>query len=123
MNSQEEKWFERPTWNHEKTTFVYIEIIIVNNRKMTKTIYRILMDYLKELGFKLKEDYHNQISNVLVLDLVEKEIMLISKIRTFKNFKEPDLAINSSIFRAYPSQLKPYMESHKGMLTGKKFGL
>jgi hypothetical protein len=118
MNSQEELWFELPTWNHERGTTKVA--IIFQQKAPLKQVFPMITDYLKSIGFSLKRpDFvpRNASGSVLLVDLVDKNIDIIS------NLEYKVLNTTESIEKAVPSQLQPYMQNNKGMLTGKRYGL
>jgi hypothetical protein len=118
MNSQEELWFELPTWNHERGTTKVA--IIFQQKAPLKQVFPMVTDYLKSIGFSMKKpDFvpRNSSGSVIVVDLVDKNVDIIS------NLEFRILHTSEGIEKAVPSQLPTYMQNNKGMLTGKRYGL
>jgi hypothetical protein len=111
--TQEELWFDHPTWNHDRGT---TEVIIVFKKKVPiKAVYPVISEYLKSIGLKSFSEVSTNTHSILV-NLVDKEYKLL-------NYIENKHLISRHTPLAVPSQLEPYMKANVGMLTGKRFGL
>lgn len=119
MNNQEEKWFEAPTWNHEKVDKVIIRFKhMKNGGRLVSKIYPILTNYLESLGFKTEEPRVDSkrtdfTQYVVLVNMVEKTYEVV-------HFRSPEANFQLS---AYPSQVESFIDGNKGMLTGRRFGL
>ena len=122
MISQEEKWFETPTWNLEKTEKVIIKF---NDFSTMNKIHSIVIEYFDSIGFKFeyKAIYENSRNRAIYEYSRNREIIVDIINKTISGIgyweREPDFQIPI----AYPSQVPIYMEANKAMLMGKKFGL
>lgn len=113
MQKYEETWFDRSTWNHEKT----VKVVIVT-RDYNPMVIRMTKDYLKNLGFSESNSIPNDNAHkgyrFFVVDMVD---------RTFERMNVLRKTLHGDYPIAYPSQILLYMQSNRGMLMGKRFGL
>lgn len=120
---QEEKWFVPPTWNHEKlVTEVFITL---RPGVPISIVINITCDYLSSIGFRLEnksetlDKKKNDSLTVIKVDLVEKTYRRISSL----DFHSKVWAGSKEAFTTFPSHIPAFMETYRGRLTGKKFGL
>ena len=117
---QEDKWFEAPTWNHEK---LVTEVFIILKSKTSSSVMGITSDYLKSIGFhqiEKSEEKTKIISandNVIQVDLVNKSFKHIKGAQLYGISKERE------VFSTFPSHIPAFLETHRGRLLGNKFGL
>ena len=120
---QEEKWFVSPTWNHEKlVTEVFVAL---QPGVPISIVINITCDYLSSIGFRLEnktetlDKKKNDSLTVIKVDLVEKTYRRISSL----DFHSKVWSKSQEAFTTFPSHIPAFMETHRGRLTGKKFGL
>jgi hypothetical protein len=118
---QEDKWFEAPTWNHEK---LVTEVFIILKAKASSSVMGIASDYLRSVGFHQIEieekGLHRNISanaNVINVDLVKKSFKHITGAHMYRLSREQE------VFSTFPSHIPAFLETHRGRLLGTKFGL
>jgi hypothetical protein len=117
---QEEKWFVPPTWNHEK--LVTEVFILLRAGVPINSVMNIACDYLSSIGFRLEnksetlDKKKNDSLTVIKVDLVEKSYRRVSSL-DFHRLQQ------QYAFTTFPSHIPAFMETHRGRLTGKKFGL
>ena len=125
----EEAWFLPSTWNHEKdVTTVFVAL---RDKVPIATVMNITTDYLRSIGF-------HQVANtntttieirggrkvkdtgltVIKIDLVEKSFKPVSNSEFFLYNREVGEA-----FTTFPSHIPAFMETQRGRLLGKRFGL
>lgn len=117
---QEEKWFNPPTWNHEK---LVTEVFIALRAGVPiASVMNITCDYLSSIGFRLEnkaetlDKKKNDSLTVIKVDLVEKSYRRVSSLDFHRHNSQ-------ETFTTFPSHIPAFMETHRGRLTGKKFGL
>ena len=120
---QEEKWFVSPTWNHEKlVTEVFVAL---QPGVPISIVINITCDYLSSIGFRLEnktetlDKKKNDSLTVIKVDLVEKTYRRISSL----DFHSKVWSKSQEAFTTFPTHIPAFMETHRGRLTGKKFGL
>lgn len=121
---QEEKWFVPPTWNHEK---LVTEVFIALKAGVPiSSVMNITCDYLSSIGFRLEnkpdtlDKKKNDSLTVIKVDLVEKTYRRLSICDQSLDFHRLQ---QQYAFTTFPSHIPVFMETHRGRLTGKKFGL
>ena len=120
---QEEKIFKRYTWNGEPDT-IRVAILVNGNASQVETMVE---RYLDDLGFKQEEN------SILKPTGKGKRIsyggwLIDMSAKKFKRVMEWSLQVEErnlgiSIPLAWPSQLAPYMQGHRGTLVGHRFGI
>lgn len=128
----EEAWFLAPTWNHEKDATVVF--VALRDKVPVNTVMNLASDYLKSIGFHqiasttgvvigakksfIDKAKKNTGMTVIKIDLVERSFKHISNGEFYLYNREVGEA-----FTTFPSHIPAFMETQRGRLMGKKFGL
>jgi hypothetical protein len=124
----EDAWFLPPTWNHEKDATVVF--VALREKIPITTVMNITTDYLKSIGFHLvtntttlaKPPFGKKVKDpgltVIKIDLVEKSFKPVSNAEFYLHSREVGEA-----FTTFPSHIPAFMETQRGRLMGKRFGL
>jgi hypothetical protein len=123
----EDAWFLPPTWNHEKDATVVF--VALREKVRITTVMNITTDYLRSIGFhlvtnteKLSLRFGKMVKDpgltVIKIDLVEKSFKLVSNAEFYLHNREVGEA-----FTTFPSHIPAFMETQRGRLMGKRFGL
>jgi hypothetical protein len=114
----EDSWFAPPTWNHEK---LVTEVFIALRPGIpVVSVMNITCDYLSSIGFRL-ENKSEALNNPKNLSLTVIKVNLVEK--TYRRIAMLEYHSGLETFTTFPSHIPAFMETHRGRLTGKKFGL